>query len=86
MLVRVRACLGSLSVEHRTVLTLVCVDGLSYRETAEVLGIPIGTVMSRLSRARHELHALLAVPAASADNILPLSPARSRGGAVRGTP
>ena len=51
----VREVLGSMSEEHRTVLVLVCVDGLSYREAAEVLGIPLGTVMSRLARARQEL-------------------------------
>jgi RNA polymerase sigma-70 factor (ECF subfamily) len=38
--------------EFRSVLLLVCVDELSYREAADVLGIPIGTVMSRLARAR----------------------------------
>lgn len=45
----------SLAEEQRAVLALVCVQDLSYRETAEVLGIPIGTVMSRLSRARRIL-------------------------------
>lgn len=59
MLSSVRTCLATLSPEQRSVLMLVCVDGLSYREAAEVLAIPIGTVMSRLSRGRHELHALL---------------------------
>lgn len=39
-------------MEQRAVLTLVCVDGLTYKETAEVLGVPIGTVMSRLARGR----------------------------------
>lgn len=38
--------------EQRSVLVLVCVEGLKYREAAEVLRIPIGTVMSRMSRAR----------------------------------
>jgi RNA polymerase sigma-70 factor (ECF subfamily) len=38
--------------DQRVVLTLVCIDGLSYKETAETLGIPLGTVMSRLARAR----------------------------------
>ncbi|MCV9967167.1 RNA polymerase sigma factor [Pararhizobium sp. BT-229] len=41
--------------EQREVLVLVCVDELSYRQAAEVLSIPIGTVMSRLARARKNL-------------------------------
>ena len=44
-----------LSEEHRQVLLLVGVEGMSYREAADVLGLPIGTVMSRLSRARGAL-------------------------------
>ena len=40
---------------HRQVLFLVGVEGLGYRETAEELGVPIGTVMSRLARAREHL-------------------------------
>jgi RNA polymerase sigma-70 factor (ECF subfamily) len=50
-----------LSEEHRHVLLLVGVEGLSYRETSEVLGLPIGTVMSRLSRARAALRDVLAI-------------------------
>lgn len=51
----VAGAIGDLPDEQREVLLLVCVEDLSYRETAEVLGIPIGTVMSRLSRARRNL-------------------------------
>jgi RNA polymerase sigma-70 factor (ECF subfamily) len=54
----VRALAG-LSVEHRQVLLLISLEGLSYREVAEVLDIPIGTVMSRLARARERLRSLL---------------------------
>jgi RNA polymerase sigma-70 factor (ECF subfamily) len=85
MLATVRHCLQSLTAEHRAVLILVCVDGLSYREAAEVLAIPIGTVMSRLSRARQDLHALLASGRGPAgDNVLPLAQARARGANGRG--
>ena len=42
--------------EQREVLLLVCLEGLAYRETAAVLGIPLGTVMSRLARARAALN------------------------------
>lgn len=47
--------LGELPAEQRSVLLLVSVEDLSYAETAKVLGIPIGTVMSRLARARDKL-------------------------------
>jgi RNA polymerase sigma-70 factor (ECF subfamily) len=48
-----------LSFEHRQILLLVGVEGLSYREIADELGVPVGTVMSRLARARERLRALL---------------------------
>jgi RNA polymerase sigma-70 factor, ECF subfamily len=46
---------SALPEEQRTVLLLVGVENLSYVETARVLGVPIGTVMSRLSRGRERL-------------------------------
>ena len=47
-----------LPAEQRSLLYCVSVEGLSYRELAEMLGVPIGTVMSRLSRAREALRRL----------------------------
>jgi RNA polymerase sigma-70 factor (ECF subfamily) len=48
-----------LSGEQRQVVLLVGLEGLSYAETAEVLAIPVGTVMSRLARGRDRLRALM---------------------------
>ncbi len=58
---QVLAAIQKLSEEHRQVLLLVGLEGLSYRETAEVLDKPIGTVMSRLNRARAALRDVLAL-------------------------
>ncbi len=60
----------SLSAEHRQILLLVGVDGLNYREIAEELKVPIGTVMSRLARARTKLRSALegGVPDSSRDD------------------
>ena len=51
--------LQALPEEQRSVLLLVSVEDLGYAEAAEVLGVPLGTVMSRLSRARHRLAAMM---------------------------
>ncbi len=51
---------GHLPDKFRQVITLVDLDGLSYQEAADVLGVPIGTVMSRLHRARRRIHDRLA--------------------------
>ena len=62
-----QAALLRLPEEQRAVLLLVGLEQMTYEETAGVLGIPVGTVMSRLSRARERLRGLLAggaVPAA----------------------
>jgi RNA polymerase sigma-70 factor, ECF subfamily len=48
----IERALAMLVEEQRTALLLVVLEGLSYREVAEVQGVPIGTVMSRLARAR----------------------------------
>lgn len=58
-LARVRRAIARLPEEQRLVLVLVTVEGLSYKDAAATLGIPIGTVMSRLARARLELGRML---------------------------
>lgn len=50
--------LQSLPVEQRSLLLWVSVEGLSYQEVADILQVPVGTVMSRLSRARQALRRL----------------------------
>ena len=52
---RVREAIGELPVEFREVIVLREMEGLSYKEIATVVRVPIGTVMSRLSRARERL-------------------------------
>jgi len=68
--------LEQLSEAHRSVLLLVGVEDLSYAETAHVLEVPIGTVMSRLSRAREKLAQLMEGGAVQEDPV--------QGDAVRG--
>jgi RNA polymerase sigma-70 factor (ECF subfamily) len=51
--------LDELVEDQRTALLLVVLEGLTYREVAEVQGVPIGTVMSRLARARMQIKAYL---------------------------
>jgi RNA polymerase sigma-70 factor (ECF subfamily) len=56
---RIAKALDTLSEDHRTIIMLSDVEGLAYREIAEVLDIPIGTVMSRLHNARKRLRGAL---------------------------
>jgi len=58
----VRAAVEALAPDHRAVVVLRMIDGLSTRETAEILGIPAGTVMSRLARAMDRLERALKEP------------------------
>ena len=52
-------CLQRLPADQRAVLLLVAMEDMGYEDTARILGIPVGTVMSRLSRARMRLRALM---------------------------
>ena len=58
----VSAALQRLPLEQRQIVLLVGLEGLSYAEAAAVLGVPIGTVMSRLARGREKLRQLLDHP------------------------
>ncbi len=51
--------LDRLSPQHREVIVLVGIEEMSYRDVAEITGVPLGTVMSRLSRAREQLRGIL---------------------------
>ncbi|PWG62020.1 RNA polymerase subunit sigma-70 [Spiribacter halobius] len=61
---RVRALVAQLPPEQREVVALVTISGLSYREAGEQIGVPTGTVMSRLARARARLAEAIADPGA----------------------
>ncbi|WP_173509841.1 RNA polymerase sigma factor [Sinorhizobium psoraleae] len=52
---RLERALDGLSAENRSVLMLVVIEGYRYQDVADMMAIPIGTVMSRLSRARRQL-------------------------------
>jgi RNA polymerase sigma factor (sigma-70 family) len=56
---QILAALGELSTDHREVLVLRELEGLSYSEISQTIEAPVGTVMSRLSRARSDLRAAL---------------------------
>jgi len=58
VLQKVWGIIGTLPDDQREVLVLVCVEGLTYKEAADVLDLPVGTVMSRLARARIKIAAL----------------------------
>ena len=58
-MIDLQRCLLQLPPDQRAVLLLVALEDLSYAQVAKVLAIPVGTVMSRLSRARFHLHELM---------------------------
>ncbi|MDT8990639.1 RNA polymerase sigma factor [Curvibacter sp. APW13] len=66
-------CLMRLPDEQREVLLLVTLEDLSYAEVARITGTPIGTVMSRLSRARERLRTLMEAPAQTSLAAIPLA-------------
>jgi len=70
---RVRSAIALLPMGQRQVITLVDLEGCSYIEVAQILDIPMGTVMSRLSRARNALkERLLEAETRGDDNVFPI--------------
>jgi RNA polymerase sigma-70 factor (ECF subfamily) len=67
--IAVRRAMARLNDDQRAAVGLVLVEGLPYKEAAEVLGIPIGTLTSRLARAREQLQAALADAAGGAEAV-----------------
>ena len=59
MLASVRSAIARLPLKHRQVLTLIDIENFTYAEVSDILGVPIGTIMSRLNRARQALKQIL---------------------------
>ena len=59
MLAAVRSAITKLPFKHRQVLTLIDIENFSYAEVAEIIDVPLGTIMSRLNRARQSLKQIL---------------------------
>jgi RNA polymerase sigma-70 factor (ECF subfamily) len=67
LLERTRRAMQRLPDDQRILLGLIVVEGLSYREAADVVGVPVGTVMSRLARARRRLWSMVMDDRASSE-------------------
>lgn len=78
LLIDISRAIAGLSLPHREILLLYVLHGFTYEEIGATLGIPLGTVMSRLSRARQSLEHILnaeasdAATPAAADNVITL--------------
>lgn len=73
-LTKVNEAMAQLKSEHSEVLIMVCVQGMRYQDVAEKLGVPVGTIRSRLSRAREQLQHVLDNPAAKEEFSFPQAP------------
>jgi len=76
-----RVALAKLSEEHREVLILVGASGLSYEEAAEICGVAVGTIKSRVNRARARLADLLGI-----SSVNDIGPDRNSTAVIRSSP
>lgn len=69
---KIHQAIAQLNAGQREIITLVDLQGLNYQQTSEILDVPIGTIMSRLSRARNQLKHLLKEeqPDSGANNVV----------------
>ena len=58
----IKRAMLKLSLGHQEIVVLICIKGMHYEEVSNLLGIPVGTVRSRLSRARKELQLIMSTP------------------------
>jgi RNA polymerase sigma-70 factor (ECF subfamily) len=69
---RTREAISALNEDQRQIITLVDLSGFSYADTARILDVPVGTVMSRLSRARGKLREQLEQRNVTTSKVVPL--------------
>lgn len=69
---RTRAAIMQLSEDQRQVLTLIDLAGFSYADTAAIIDVPVGTIMSRLSRARRHMRKLLSQQGVERADVIPI--------------
>lgn len=67
MLAHVSEKISELTPDQQLLIGLVCIDGMTYQEAADMLGIPIGTIMSRIGRARSKLNEAMNVAGSPAE-------------------
>jgi RNA polymerase sigma-70 factor (ECF subfamily) len=72
LIARTRSAIAMLNDDHRQVLTLVDLAEFSYADTAAILDVPVGTVMSRLSRARRRMREILEQQGVGHAEVVPL--------------